>query len=41
MIARFRRLAAAQPETALVADLAGVAALFLMLFAALALSGAA
>lgn len=40
MIARFRRLTAAQPEATLVADLAGVAALFLMLFAALALPGA-
>lgn len=41
MIARFRRLTAAQPDTALVADLAGIAALFLMLFAALALPGGA
>lgn len=40
MIARIKTLTAGQ-EPSLMADLAGVAALFLMLFAALALTGAA
>ena len=39
MIARFKRLATAEPGLA--GDLLGVAALFLVLFAALALPGAA